>query len=752
MSRQASGARLSIEWGLVLLAAMAAVVAMVAGHATERLDNAAYDLMLRGATRRVDPRILLVTIDDRSLKAEGRWPWPRARDAALVRALQAGGARAIALDMLMPPGEAREDAELAAAMRGPAPVFLPVHFRVPGQNGAGFDLETPAASLARAAAGLGQVNLAFDGDGNVRHAYLTYAGGGRVWPHLAMLLAGPYRMDEPPPAAGALEARDPVMIAYAGPQGSFPAVSATSVLRGEIPAEVLRGRLVLVGATASGLGDAYATPFSDDTSLMPGVEIQANVLNMRLTGAQVAMASPLMVALAALVPLVLLHVAMWGWAPRRSLPLAIGLIVAVAVGSGLLLAFGHVWCPPVAAMIGLAGLYPVWMWRRLSVVSAYMTAELDKLSREHDLLERPRPDLTRADFVDRQMGLLRSAIDRERDLRRFLKDRVSQMPDAVIVADNAGRVVLANRNAQVLAEDLCGGALAHVDPLLGALDPGLPLAADWPGTAFPCGRQVESADGRTFDVRFEPQQSEAGTPLGVVIRLADVSLGIRLQRQREDVLQLLSHDMRAPSASIVALVDMVGKGAPAETVLPRLRDHAQRTLALADDFVQLSRAELKPLDLQPVDLIEVVQTAADSLWPRATERQVRVELDLACDDLWVLGEAAMLVRVFVNLLDNALKFSTPGQSIRVAVWAEAGRALCRVADDGPGIAPDRLQSIFEKFRSAPAGPFRNLGGTGLGLAFVHTVAARHRGRIQCESRLGVGTAFTLDLPAMPEPA
>jgi CHASE2 domain-containing sensor protein/signal transduction histidine kinase len=758
MIRLSSGARLWVEWWLVLLAATAVMVAMVAMGTTERLDNAVYDLIVRAEPHRIDPHIMIVAIDDRSVQAEGRWPWPRSRDAALLRAIQAGHPRAIGLDILLPPGDAGEDQALAGSFRGGAGVFLPVQFVVPGRDGADFDLALPGEGLRRAAAGLGQVNLTFDADGNVRHANLTYVGGGRTWHHLAALLAAPATAGKVAMATRTdhLEPRDPVMIAYAGPQGTFPTLSASSLMRGEVPPELLRDRVVIVGATAAGLGDAYATPFSNDASLMPGVEIQANLLNMLLTGERTTMVSRQMLMLASLVPIVLLHLAMRAWSPRRGLPLALGLIGAAGAVSAGLLVFGHVWCPPVTAMVCTAAMYPVWMWRRLTVVSAYMTAELEKLDGERDPLERPRPDLSRADFVDHQMGLLRSAIDRERDLRRFLKDRVAQMPDAVIVADTRGKVVLANHNVHRLARELTGPApLDRIDPLLAALTPigGPPaskLLQSYQDTASPRRFDVETADGRIFDLRFEPQHSEAGTILGIVVRLVDMTVATRMQRQREDVLQLLSHDLRAPSASIVALIDMVAKGAPLIDALPRLRAHAERTLAIADDFVHLSRAELKPVELQPVDLIEIVHTAADSLWPRASEKQVAIVVDPACDAVWVDGEASMLVRLIVNLLDNALKFSNPGQRIVASVRAEAGRAICDVIDNGPGIAPDQLRSLFQKFASAPAGPFRNLGGTGLGLAFVHTVASRHRGRIACESTLGEGATFTLELPILRE--
>ena len=769
MTIERSATRLAAQWWLVLLFSALALAGCLGFGLTERIDNGLYDIAMRAESRRLDPRLLIVTIDDRALAEVGAWPWPRERYARMLDALHAGGARGAALDvLLLQPASPAGDAALAHALREDSPVFLPVAFEVPGHNGASHETLMPLAMFRENAAGLGHVNLAFDADGTVRRVYLTYTEQSgayqRTWPQLASLLAGAR------PAAGALnsapgavlEARSPAMIGYAGPQGTIPSVSAAAVLRGEVPEGVLKGRLVLIGAAASGLGDSYATPVGRDGSLMPGIEIQANLLNALLTGTLITPVGGAALFLASLVPLVLLMVAMRLLPPRWTLPAIAVLFVGTAGTSGALLLFGHMWLAPGASLIGLIALYPAWTWRRLATVSAYMSAELEKLDREHDPLERPRPDLAHADVVGRQMGLLRSAIDRERDLRKFLIERIAQMPDAVLVTNRDGKVVLANDGARRLCEELTtGGEPQHADMLLthllaetgtapalsfaeiGALDTGL-------------SRPARDATGRTYELRVEPQRSAIDEPIGFVLRIADTTSATLMRRQREDVLELLSHDMRSPQASILAVIEGAESGAIAPEPAAPIKGLARRTLGLADDFVHLARAEMMPIHFEDLDFAGLAQDAAEAVWPQTRLKGITLTTDLPDDALVVMGDASLLTRALTNLVDNAVKFAGEGGHVWLEVVAipvndgQPARVAARVRDDGPGIPTDQLELIFERFRRAPTGPMRDVGGSGLGLAFVHTVATRHGGQVSCQSAPGEGACFTFELPLSPD--
>ncbi|MBK6490997.1 MAG: CHASE2 domain-containing protein [Sphingomonadales bacterium] len=748
--------RLAAEWWLVLLLATALVVCSVATNLSQRIDMLFYDLVQRHSSHAPQPQILLVSIDDHSLAELGPWPWPRAREALLLEELAKGKPRAVALDLLLvDPGDPLGDNRLAKAIASGPPTYLPMYFDVSGQEGTGFDVVKPLPIFAEGAAGLGQVSLTPDTDGIVRRAYLSYSDGQRSWPHLVTWLAGTARSNSIPTATNkttpSLEARDPVMIAYAGSRGSFATIQAVSVIRGEVPTAAIAGRLVLVGVTATGLGDNYSTPVGSDRTLMPGLEIQANLLDTILSKRLATPAEGACLYVFALAPLLAMMLSLRRMPPRWTIWALVGLIATVLVTAGALLAFGRLWIGPGSALAGLMVVYPLWNWRRLAAVSVLIGEELERLEAEHDPLERARPNLAREDFVGRQIKLLRSAINRERDMRRFLVDRINQMPDAVLVTDTADRVAIANQAAGDLWHSLGGrGSLTSGRQLLGLLSPSKAIAQMEAPAAGSWQAEIEAPDGRTFALRFEPQRAADETTIGAVIRIVDATEARLAQRQREDVLQLLSHDMRSPQVSILTLLESEEAKHVAPGLVRRLRGYADITLKLADGFVHLARAQTLRFEPQPVDMVDLVQEAADSLWPQARAQSAEIVCRVPEAELWVLGDRSLLARMMVNLIDNAVRYSRAGQIIEVTLTTELalGGSVCvaSVADQGPGMDSEQLERLFQRFQSGGTPRINMGGGVGLGLAFVHATVLRHAGRIKCNSTQGVGTKFTVELP------
>ncbi len=768
--------RLALEWWLVLTAAAAVLSLIVAFQSTSRLDFMLYDTVQNRLPGVTDPSVLIVAVDNRSVAEEGEWPWPRDRLAALIEAIGKGRPRAVGVDILLVGArEVGGDAALARALGGAA-TYLPVQFDVPGPDGAQFGLTPPLDLLKDRASALGHVNIAPDRDGLIRRAYLSYSDGRRHWPSLAALLAGIARQSdsqpsdsqpsgkespggEPParePPGAQLVGRDPVLIAFAGPAGSFPTVSAASVLRGELPAEFLRDRRVLVGVTASGIGDVYATPTGVDGSLMPGVEIQANLVSTLLSHRAVVPAGALATLFLSLLPIVAAMVGLRFLAPRWTLLLIVGLAAAVLAASIAALHFASFWVPPASALAVIVLLYPAWTWRKLSLASRYLSQELERSDRDGGLFEGGQRTEPPADVLDRQIHLLSRAVERERDLGKFLRDRFSQMPDCVIVTDLQGLVLFANDKAVRLFRELNGpGDLVYADDLLTYLHSLRPTgrapirfaaAIQVKGIPWNCG--AETVAGQSFDVRFQPQRNSAQELVGYVVRIVDNTDVVTTQRQRNDALELLSHDMRAPQSSIISLIDRLGMAALPADAAERIRGYAGRTLKLADDFVHLARAQTVEVKVEPVDLAALLTEAAQALWPQASAKRITFAYDFAEPELWVSGDASLLARMFGNLIDNAVKFSPAAAVVTVSCRAFTvdGRrwAGATVTNEGPGIPAERMAALYRRFQStAPAGTH----GVGLGLAFVHTVAVRHRGTVTCRSSEEGPTAFTVEMPA-----
>ena len=175
---------------------------------------------------------------------------------------------------------------------------------------------------------------------------------------------------------------------------------------------------------------------------------------------------------------------------------------------------------------------------------------------------------------------------------------------------------------------------------------------------------------------------------------------------------------------------------------------------LIDDLLSLSRIELREhiAPDRPVDLLAVIRQVIDSLQPRAQERAVEISLSPSPEPLLVRGDRDELIRVFENLIENALKYGAAGKRVDIRLecasgqGANGGEGKVSVRDYGPGIAPEHLPRLTERFYRVDVEQSRAVGGTGLGLALVKHILNRHGGRLSIESTLGAGSTFTVVLP------
>lgn len=226
------------------------------------------------------------------------------------------------------------------------------------------------------------------------------------------------------------------------------------------------------------------------------------------------------------------------------------------------------------------------------------------------------------------------------------------------------------------------------------------------------------------------------------------------QQHKEETLRFISHDMRAPQNSILALVKMrrsndliLDEG----QILDRVESYASTTLELVDDFMDLARVEAMELELNSIYLNDILIEACDDAWVRAQAKQITVIFDEPEQGPWVQAAAPLLKRALTNLIDNAIKYSSKNTTVLCSVSQTAQHAIIKIADQGWGIAPDHLETIFQPFKRAHADQMGSPTGIGLGLAFVHTVILRHFGMIEIQSEVNVGTVFTIQLNLAPEP-
>ena len=259
------------------------------------------------------------------------------------------------------------------------------------------------------------------------------------------------------------------------------------------------------------------------------------------------------------------------------------------------------------------------------------------------------------------------------------------------------------------------------------------------------GNRVVRFSGTTVRYREESE-------VDVLLTLRDVTEERRLSQIKSDFVSNASHELRTPLTNIrgylEAIQDAIREGtAPDPSFLSVAHANALRMERLIDDLLELSRAESGnvPLELEGLPLPEFLSRLAAIHRP-AAERAGKT-LEVIPGEGTLRADIRKLALALSNLLDNAVKYGKEGGRITFTGRVEEGACVLEVADDGPGISPEDLRRIFERFYRVDKGRSRELGGTGLGLSIARHIVESHGGTIRVESRLGVRTRFTIRIPA-----
>jgi two-component system phosphate regulon sensor histidine kinase PhoR len=342
---------------------------------------------------------------------------------------------------------------------------------------------------------------------------------------------------------------------------------------------------------------------------------------------------------------------------------------------------------------------------------------------------------------------------------------VAGMPDPAVLLDRAGRVIHLNAAASQLAPALRKNELAQFalrsPDIVTALREAIATAEPRRTTYLdhvPVDRWMELiitpvSVPTTFD----------GSDTCMLMTFHDQTPLRRVEEMRADFVANASHELRTPLAALSGFIDTLQGAAKddakaRERFLGIMHAQARRMARLIDDLLSLSRVELSA-HVRPdtlVDIVPIIRQVADGLEPLAGERQVRIEIDLPAQPAVIAGDREELLRLFENLIENALKYGASGGKVMVSLMSAAspdGAPEIRVVvrDFGPGIAPEHLPRLTERFYRVDVGDSRAQGGTGLGLSLVKHIVNRHRGRLLIESVLKNGASFTACFPQIKTP-
>ncbi len=342
----------------------------------------------------------------------------------------------------------------------------------------------------------------------------------------------------------------------------------------------------------------------------------------------------------------------------------------------------------------------------------------------------------------------------------LIESLIDGLPSPAVVLDREGRVVAFNEPASAIAPALRRGEPALITLRMPELVDAIRRAAK---RREP--QRVEFFERVPLDRWFEafvtPVRLATGADSSADVLLMtfnDLTPLRRVEEMRADFIANASHELRTPLAALLGFIETLqgsAKDDPAarEKFLAIMQGQAARMARLIDDLLSLSRIELNA-HLQPntpVDLTPIVRQVADGLQMLARDRGVEIKMSVPGEPLVVLGERDELIRALENLVENALKYGAAGKRVDITLsrgQTRAGQPEARlsVRDYGPGIAPEHLPRLTERFYRVDVAESRAQGGTGLGLALVKHVLNRHAGRLSIESTPGAGAAFTMQLP------
>ena len=265
--------------------------------------------------------------------------------------------------------------------------------------------------------------------------------------------------------------------------------------------------------------------------------------------------------------------------------------------------------------------------------------------------------------------------------------------------------------------------------------------------------ELPGLDNRCLQVNATALLDRGGKQQGMILVFHDLTRLKQLENTRQEFVANVSHELRTPLSMIKGYVETLINGAKddpnvATRFLQTIEKHAERLTYLIEDLLTISRLESGQivLNIQKVELRSVAEDVMDDLQSRAGDKKVNLENQVP-DDVVVRADADRVQQVIFNLVDNAIKYGHPEGRVWInARLADGQFAEVSVRDNGPGIPPDSIDRVFERFYRADKARSREQGGTGLGLSIVKHIIQSHGGEVWVESELGRGATFFFTLP------
>jgi two-component system sensor histidine kinase SenX3 len=332
-------------------------------------------------------------------------------------------------------------------------------------------------------------------------------------------------------------------------------------------------------------------------------------------------------------------------------------------------------------------------------------------------------------------------------VQHWLLAALDESTDAIVVVDRIGREVVRNAVARRFAQARTGEVLAEeavTDLLQRALD----------GHSSEQELQLYGPPRQVLQLRAFPLRRDAEV-VGAVAFTRDISESRRVESVRRDFVANVSHELKTPIGALGLLAETMAASddmAIVQQLADRVVREVDRLSQMVDDLLDLSTIEAQEAPArEPVPVRVLVAQCVDFVQGSADAAHVPVRVEPEPPDVEIVCDPRQLRSAVVNLLDNAIKYSGPGDVVEIGARVDGDRVSFVVRDHGIGIPTRDLERIFERFYRVDRARSRETGGTGLGLAIVRHVTQAHGGEVTVQSLEGEGSTFTLTIPGLHSP-
>ncbi len=735
----------------------------------EGIDNYCYDLSFRlRGFRPPSDRIVIVSIDEETLENLGSWPIKRRCYATLLDKLSE--ADIVSFDIIMAE-PTRDDAILAEAIRGHGRVLLPVYLEEKKKK-----IVRPAPSLSPRKSG--HLHVERDIDWVVRSAFHTIYYDKERLPSLSSVIyetatGDRFHRDELSIEDRAalrshrIVQKDPMRINYYGSpeaprKNAFTTYSFSDVIDDADRLPSFKGKIVLVGVAAEGIGDRKLTPFSELRRGSPGVYVHAALLNNLMDKTDIALVPEgmrLIIALLLSLSCLLLFLKM---GEKKSTFFWLSILSLVALSIHLLHSARHLWVNPAAFCFSVTFIYIFAYVLRLDIAAR----ELDRayaaigssLGRKARNSKKTPGEMGLFGYFTtggvnsrtRMLGRVMSQLLFEKALTEAA---LNSDIHGIMLYDAAGRLIVANNRARRIFQN----ARVEVEAIETFKRDVAPCIME----QAPLDDVIKGRDGRSnaltlslggrekIFLKMDVSPLDFDRETYLFFAFTDITKIKELELLKGQMASMVSHELKSPMTAIQGFSELLMENLEGEE-----RDFAEiihkesgRLTRFINTFLDISRIEAGGQDIrkEPVHLPGVVQEVIQALEPVANRKKITMAMEASPEMIVVAIDMELTKQCIFNLVENAIKYSPAGSDVRIRLTEEEDRSLIDVIDNGDGVDETDVDRIFDRFYRGS----RAMGGkegSGLGLAFVKDAVEAQGGVVSVKSAPGKGAAFTISFP------